>query len=72
MTFSSEVDNDIRVLFFEKLIYAFPIADVELDESEIRVVHDTLKCGQIARICQLIKTDDPVIRIFLKHVKNKV
>ena len=72
MAFCSKVNDDIRVLLFEKLIYAFPVADIELYESEIRVVHYALKCGQIACICQFIKTDDPVIGICLEHMENKI
>ena len=72
MAFCSEVDDDVRMLFFEKLIYAFPVADIELYESEIRVVHYALKCGQITCICQFIKTDDPVIGICLEHMENEI
>jgi hypothetical protein len=39
---SSEVDDHVGMLFFKELIDAFPVADVELYESEVRVVHYAL------------------------------
>ena len=43
-----------------------------LNKTEFRMIHYRCKRRQIARICQLIQADDPVVRILVQHMKYKV
>ena len=36
------------------------------------MIHDRCQCGKIACVGQTVQTDDPVIRIFVQHMKNKI
>ena len=72
MRFCRKVDHDVRMFFFKQFIHCFAVADISLHEAEIRVIHNRGQCGQIACIGQLVKTDDPVIRILLQHMEYKV
>ena len=71
MRLCRKVDHDVRMFFFKQFIHCFAVADISLHEAEIRVIHNRGQCGQIARIGQLVQTDDSIIRI-LQHVEHKV
>ena len=68
----SKVNYYIRLLLFEKLINSFLIADVCLNESEIRIIHNRLECRKVTCICELIKADDPVVWMCLEHMEYEV
>ena len=67
-----EVHYNIRRLFLKKPIYAFPVADIQLNKPKIRIIHNCFKGGKIPRIGQFVDTYDPVCRMFLQHVEYKV
>ena len=72
MGFRCKVHDHIRMLFFEQTVDRFTVTDVRLHETEIRIVHYRCQRRQIACISQLVNTDDPVFRVILQHVKNKI
>ena len=72
MTLRREVYDDVGVLLLEQPVHALPVADVQLHEPKVRVVHHRGEGEQISRVCQLVHTDDPVIRIIFQHVENEV
>ena len=72
MAFCCEIDDDVWLLLFEKLIDSFAVTYVQFDKAEIRIVHDVLQCGQISCIGQLIQTHNPVVRMSRKHVEDEV
>ena len=61
-----------RPFFLKQLADCFPVANICLHKAEIRVVHNGRKGGQIARVRQLVKTDNPIVRVLLEHMKNEV
>ena len=72
MRFCRKVDHDVRMLFLKQLVHSFAVTDICLHKAEFRVIHNRGQCGQIARIGQLVQTDDSIIRILLQHVEHKV
>ena len=63
MTFCCEVDDDIWLLLFEKLIDALAVTDIQFDKAEIWLVHDALQRGQVPCVGQFIQTYNPVVRM---------
>ena len=72
VAFRSEVHHDVRMLFLKELIHGFPVTDIRLHKTEVRIVHDALQRAQVACVGQLIQADDPVIRILAQHVKDEI
>ena len=72
MRFCGEVHDDVRLFLLEDLIHACPVADVELDESEVIVLHHRLQCMNIPCISELIQTNDPIVRVMLHHIKDEI
>ena len=72
MRFCRKVDHDIRMLLLEQLIDCFTVADVCFHKAEIGVIHNRCQRGQVSCISQLVQADDPVIRILLQHMENKI
>ena len=72
MALCCEVYNHIRMLLLEELVDCFAVSDAFFYKTEIRIVHDRCQGREIAGIGQAVQTDDPVIRVFFQHVKNKV
>ena len=70
--FRRKVDDDLGLLFLKELLHAFSVTDVQLYKAEVRMLHYRLQCGEIARICETVHTDDPVFRVLVEHIKNKV
>ena len=69
---SCEVHYDVRMLFLKETVNGFTVRDAVFYKTEIRLIHDRSERGKIARVGQAVQADDPVIRMSLKHVKNKV
>ena len=72
MRFGREIDDNVRMLFLKETVHGLSVADIRFHKAEVLTVHDRRQCGQIPRVGQLVKTDDPVIRMRLHHMKNKV
>ena len=72
VAFRSEVDHNVWMFFFKKLVDAFAVADVQLDEAEVWLVHNILQCWQVARVSQLVQADDLIVWVLLHHVEDKV
>lgn len=66
----SKVDDDVRMFLLEQLIDTFAVRDIFLHKTEIRVVHDRSKRGQVAGIGQAVQTYDSVIRIFFSACRK--
>src|SRR5699024_8429811 len=41
-------------------------------KTEIRIVHNRGKSRKVSCISQTVKTDDPIVRILVQHMENKV
>lgn len=72
MRLSCKVDNDVGLFFLEELVHALTVADVQLDKSEVRIVHHRFQCGQIAGIGQLVQTNNAVVWVCFQHMKNEI
>ena len=72
MAFGGEVDDDVRLFLLEQLVYSLTVADVGLDETEVRIIHHGGEGGEIARVGQLVQTHDAVIGIVLQLIKDEV
>ena len=72
MAFGRKVDNDIGVLLLKEAVNALSVADVELDEAEVWLVHDPRERRKIARIGEFIEADDAVAGMLLQHMENEV
>lgn len=72
MGLSGKIDNYIRTLFLKQLIHCRSVANIGLDEAEIRIRHNRLQCRQIPCIGQLIQAYNTVFRMRLKHMKHKI
>ena len=60
------------MFFLKQLVDCFPVANICLHETEIRVIHHGRKRRQIARIRQLVKADNPIVRVLLEHMEDEV
>ena len=60
MALGGKVDHNVGVLFLKELIHRGPIADIRLDEAELRIFHGLSQSLQVARIGQLVQADDAV------------
>lgn len=72
MGLGSKVHHHIRMLLFKESIHRIPVTDIHLHKPKIRLIHDRSQSGEIPSISQLIEADNPIIRILLHHVENKV
>ena len=72
MAFRSKIDDDIRMLLFKELVDRLTVTDIRLHKAEIRIIHHRRKRRKIARVSQLIQTDNSIIRILIQHMKNEV
>ena len=72
MTLRRKVDDDIRVLLLKQPMNTRTVADIELDKTELRILHHAFERREIARIGQLVQTDDPVLRMSGQHVEHKI
>ena len=72
MAFCRKIDHHVRVFLLKKSIDSFPVCDAFLNKTEIWIVHDRGKGRKIAGIGKAVQADDPVVRVFVEHVKNEV
>lgn len=72
VAFGRKVDDDIGVLLFKETEYPLSVADIQLNEAEIGLLHDACKRRKIARISEFIEADDAVIGMRLQHIKDEV
>ena len=70
--FGRKVDNHVGMFFFKQFVNCFTIADVNLAETEVGIVHHRLERRQVARIRELVNADDAIIRMCLKHMEHEV
>src|SRR5699024_6260903 len=52
--------------------YSFSVCDAFFYKTEIRIIHDRSQGREISRIGQAVQAYDPVVGIFVQHMKNKV
>ena len=69
MALGSEMDDAIHLVVLHQFQHQVEIADVTLNESIVRLVLDVLEVSQVACVCQLVKVDDVILRIFV-HEKS--
>jgi len=69
MAFCRKIDHHVRVFLLKKSIDSFPVCDAFLNKTEIWIVHDRGKGRKIAGIGKAVQADDPVVRVFVEHVK---
>ena len=72
MAFRGEVHHHVGMFFLKQLINAFSVADIQLHEAEVGVIHDRRQRGQVAGVGQLVQADNAVIRVLAQHMKHKV
>ena len=60
------------MFFFKQLIHCISVTDICFHETEIRVIHNGRKRGQIARIRQLVKHGDVHVRMIARHVPYEI
>ena len=70
--FGRKVDDHVGMFFFKQFVNCFTIADVNLAETEVGIVHHRLERRQVARIRELVNADDAIIRMCLKHMEHEV
>ena len=70
MAFGRKVHDDVGLLLLKNAVNGLAVADVGLDEAELRIVHHALQRGQVARIGQLVHADHPVFRMLLQVIIN--
>lgn len=67
-----KVNDDVWLFFFKQPVHGFAVADVGLDETEVRFIHHGGEGGEIARVGQLVQTHDTVARMMLQLIKDEV
>ena len=72
MRLRREVDDDVRLLLLEDTVDRTAVCDVRADEFEVLLLHRRLERLEVARIRQLVDTDDAVTRMLLEHVVDEV
>ena len=63
MAFGGQVHENVDPLFGQKRAHRFLVADISLDEAEVRRVFHRLERCEISRIGQLVDHDDAIGRI---------
>lgn len=72
MTLCREVDHNIGLLFLKETIDTLPVADVKLRKAEVGSFHHRGQCTQIPGIGKLVNADNPIVRVFGKHMEDEV
>ena len=72
MRLRREIDDDVRLLLLKDTVDGLAVCDVRADELEVLLLHRRLERLEVARIRQLIDTNDAVSRMLLEHVIDKV
>ena len=72
MAFRRKVDHHIRVFFLKQRVNRATIGDIPFYKGETGIFHHRFQGFQIARIGQLVQTDDLILRVLIQHIKNKV
>ena len=72
MGLRGKVDDNVRFFLLKQLIDTFPVANIHADKTEIRPVHDRRQGGKVPCVSQLVNTYDPVFRMFLQFIINKI
>ena len=72
MTLSSKVNDTINLLILHQLVESIEITDIHLHELVVRLILNVLEVSQVTCVCQFIKTDNAVVRVFAQHVEHKI
>ena len=72
MALGSEVYDTIDVILSEKTCNQFIVTYIAFDESIVRHAFDITEILKVSRICQGVKIDYPVIRIFVHQKPHEV
>ena len=72
MTFSSEVDDVIKMFFRKEMEDTFSIGDILMDKLEVCSIHDRLKRFHVAGIGQSVDADIDITRISVDHGVEEV
>ena len=58
-----EIHHHVGLFFFKQAIHEVPVRDVPAHEGEARIVPNGSQRLQVARVSELIQTDDLVVRM---------
>ena len=72
MGFRGKIHHGVRMFLIKEFVDPLPVADIKFYKAELRVIHHILQRGQVTRVCEAVHTDDPVLRMFLQHIKDKI
>ena len=67
-----EVYHYVRLFLSKEAVNPLAVADIELHNSKLRIVHDRFQGGKVSRVSEAVHTDDPILRMFLEHIKDKI
>ena len=69
---SREVNHDIGVLLLKYLVYRFSVGNINLAETEVRIIHNRSKGFKVSCISEAVKAYDSVILMLAEHIVNEV
>jgi hypothetical protein len=69
---SREVNHDIGVLLLKYLVYRFSVGNINLAETEVRVIHNRSKGFKVSCVSEAVKAYDSVILMLAEHIVNEV
>ena len=72
MALRREINNDVRVFLLEHLENRAAVCDVDLTETEIRIIHYGRQSFHVACVRQAVKADYPVIRVSFQHIMHEI
>ena len=72
MRFRRKVHHDVRLFFLKESVNALPVTNIHFYKAEIGPVHYRGKRGKITGVCQFINTHDPVFRMPVQFIENKI
>ena len=67
-----EVHDNVRLLPLENLVDRLSVRDIRLDELEVILLHERFERLEVARIGQLVDTDNFVGRMFFMLIIDEV
>ena len=72
MALRREINDHIRLFFFEDLIDPFSVADILFVEGKVGIVFYTFEVFKVARISQRIQADDLIFGMCLHGVDDVI
>lgn len=72
MRFRRKVYNYVGLFLFKKFVHGFSVADVYFDKTEIWIFHDGRERRKVARISELVQTNNSVVRMSFEHIEHEI